>query len=148
MRNNQIKGAVVELTLMEIAEGLRSLINNPDLSGKIKEVYNLNEAEQKAVEEARDLITNADVIRAEIAEKSKAYIDIGERIKQENLIKASNLEILENIKKGREEIAKKEAQLNKSRADLESFANTLTDKEVKLNARKEELDNIQEDINK
>jgi DNA repair exonuclease SbcCD ATPase subunit len=131
--NNQSRGTTTEILLMEIADGLSSLIKQPDLSNKIKEAYALNEAEQKAFEEAKATLSQAESLRAEITQKATKYQDIETKIKENTLL-------LEDIKKSRSELMAINKINESTKNDLEAEKKALDEVSTALDKRQQKLD--------
>lgn len=148
MRNNQIKGAVTELVLMEIAEGLSSLMKNPDLSEKISAAYAFNESERQQLEEARNIIATADDVRAQLEEKAKEYDDIGTRIEKEVALKRANEQLLESVKQERQVHETMRVKNENKSNELQGYAKELDKKEQRLAAWQSDLEVAQQEIDK
>lgn len=135
-----------QLVMLEIAEGLKTLIADKDLSKSISEAYALSDAEQKKAEEAKVIIASADSIRAELKAKEDTLADIDKRIEEAEKLEISNADMLKSIAKERSLLSaqkaalltdsdanKKEAlRLNNISAELDTRAEALTEGENEL----------------
>lgn len=135
-----------QLVMLEIAEGLKALIADKDLSKSIAEAYALSEEEQKKAEDAKAIIASADALMANIKKKEESLAIVDERIKKAEKLEKANTEALKSINKERvvlnaQAVANKtEAEANKKEAerlsgvsaDLDARAEAVTKGEAEL----------------
>ncbi len=100
-----------ELVLLQIAEGLQTLVKNPDLSKIIQDTYTLMDSERTKADESRQIIANADKFLAGLKSKQDALANIDERISEAEKLENFNSDSLREIAKEKAKIIK-DAQKN------------------------------------
>lgn len=150
MRNVQ-----TELVLLQIAQGLQSLVKNPDLSKSIKAYYELSETEKNQAEEARLLISKAGELRAELQRKEAEIGDVTTLIAQQKAIEKSNKERGEALNKLQGDLERQAekneiaAEANRQEAKrLESVAVALSARESRIKKDEEEIVQTRADLKK
>lgn len=150
-----MRNVPTELVILEIAESLRRLIGNPDLSKIIKDAYALSEDEKAKSEEAKKIIARADQLFASLEEKEKAYSDIDTRIAKAKEAETVNEKTLFVIKHRQAEIDRlakensKNALENKKENDrLEMFKSALDSRAEQIKASEEKATRVKENMKK
>lgn len=87
----------VDIILMEIAQGLQTLIQNKDLNATIASAYALSDAEKAKAEQAAATIAQADDLLAGIKKKEDEFSSVNERLKAAQDLEAKNAEDLKTI---------------------------------------------------
>ena len=149
-----MRNVPTELVLLQIAEGLKSLVENPDLSQIIKDAYSLSESEKAKADEARQLISEADSIRAELKKKEDDLLVINGRIKDAEKLEAFNADTLADIK-ARERALSGEKEANRILAEktmqekkrLDAFSASLLEQAQEQKALQKELDDMRKKLN-
>jgi hypothetical protein len=142
------------LVLLEIAEGLKKFIQDPNLEASIKEAYALTESEKANVAAAQKTLDDAEKLLADIAKRESELGDINKRINEANAIEELNKQALakitaenkaldarEKLLKQKEEAIKisfdeseiKKAELVKLEATLKAKNDELIEYESRLN---------------
>ncbi len=118
-----MRNTPTEIILLQIAEGLQSIIKNPDLSQTIKDANALLESEKLKAEDARQLIAQADAIREELKKREDALSIVNDQICQAEKLENFNSDTLR-------EIAKKNADLDKkANQNLDDFKSNQIEKQ-------------------
>lgn len=148
MRNDLPRGATIEILLLKVVESLSTLVQNPDISAKIKEAYALDETEKQAFDQANQVIANADNLRLELSKEAQKYADIKNMVEQEEILRQSNLEMHMFVK---EQTAanEKEALVNKKKLEeLEMFSKNLDRRDAELKEFSTFLKSTEQEIEK
>src|ERR1700748_738562 len=103
-----MRNTPTELVLLQIAEGLKSLIKNPDISEIVRKTYTLSEEEKAKAEEARLYMAQVDGIRKQIDSDKAKYDDVLQRIARAEALEAFNEDTLKTISKRSQELDAKE----------------------------------------
>lgn len=116
------------LVLLEIAEGLKKFIQDPNLEQSIKEAYALTEQEKENLAKAQKTLDDADALLADIAKRESELADINKRINEANAIEESNKNQLKDINKLLSQLEAKEKQLEEKEKQI---AKSFDDSEIK-----------------
>lgn len=135
-----------ELVILEIAQSLKSLISNPDLSKTIKNAYALADDEKAKAIEARGIIAQSAQFLADLEKQKSAFSDANERIEKANSAEKANADILKIIADKKTEvdnIAKKnnaDAKANKAEIQrLEALSIALDDRAAALKISEDQV---------
>ncbi len=123
------------LILLEIAEGLKEIIKNPNLEQAIKDAYSLSEAEKTAAEDARAIIDSAAEQLADIEKKKAELAVIDDRIAEANKLELFNENTLKDIAKKNAALLARENIIAKAGQDQEKRTKSIDEKEKALDSR-------------
>lgn len=140
LRNSNFsRGAQTDVLLLEIAQGLANLQKDTNLSKKIKDAYALNEAEQKAFEDAQETISKSASFLAEIEKKKSELASVEDRIKAAVAVEEKNKSDAKDLDVRAGEITKLEKDLISRVAEIEKKEKSLMDWENLLVVREESI---------
>lgn len=144
-----------DLILLEIAEGLRSLSTDNDLSQKIKDAHALSDAEKAKADEARAVIAQAEQLRAELKQRENALVDVNTRVAEAKKIEDFNEDTLKKIAAIKNELdAQKDRNFqdakknDEERQRLEKVNDSVEVRESKVAEDEKEIAAIKADLKK
>lgn len=142
-----------EIILLEIANGLKTIISDGNLDKKISGLYALNEDEQKKFEDAQATIVQADQLKANLAAEAANYSDVSARLakaEQQEGINNNSLTIIEDAKKDIEASRQKneeDAKANENKAtELSKYESDLDERDIELAKAKDEISELRTEL--
>lgn len=152
---NMSRNVPLELMILQFAEGIQKLVQNPDLSKIIEASYTLSDAEQAKINAAYDTVAKADEIRVEFKKREDVLSALNDRIAQEESLKEENSEALRDIASQQsaantqKAANDKDAKANKGENQrLEDLRLELQDWKEELAAEQKEVDAMKSDLKK
>jgi len=144
-----------ELILLEIVDGIQSLMKNPELLQSIRDAYAFSQVEKEKYEQALEVMKNADQFLADVKKKEEAYLNVEDRIAQAEQLAKSNFDAGKELERVRS-LNERQAYLNDQDAEknlleakrLSDFEIALNKREAKLNQERDELEKQKSDLKK
>ncbi len=129
-----------QLVLLEIAEGLKEFIKNPNLEQSIKDAHALTEFEQNKLNEARKIMENADALLADMVKREDFLKSTQERVLQAEKLEELNQNTLR-------EISRQESILSTENAKNEEVILDISNSLSNLDAKRSELSKYEDALN-